>query len=186
MFSHSVNDDIKLKLLEARYADDLYELTNGNREYLREWLPWVDETISSEQTKNFIEFTLKQFADNNGFNCGIFYKDKIAGCIGFHGIDWGNKKTSIGYWLGAEFQKLGIMTNACRDLITYAFSELKLNRIEIRAGLHNLKSRAIPERLGFINEGTVRQAEYLYDHYIDHVVFGMLSSDWKHKETIYL
>lgn len=59
--------------------------------------------------------------------------------------------------------------------------ELKLNRVEIRAGVHNLKSRAIPERLGFINEGTIRQAEWLYDCYIDHVIYGILESDWNNK-----
>jgi ribosomal-protein-serine acetyltransferase len=178
MFSHSVNNEIKLKILEPRFGEELYDLTNRNRNYLREWLPWVDATKSSDDTKGFIDFTLKQLGANNGFHCGIFYKDKIAGCIGFHNIDWGNKKTSIGYWLGAEYQGLGIMTIACKDLISHAFKELKLNRVEIRAGEHNLKSRAIPERLGFINEGIIRQAEWLYDHYIDHVIYGILSSDW--------
>lgn len=148
---------------------------------MSEWLPWVNDTKSHDHTKNFIDYTLKQFANNNGFNCGVFYNDQIVGCIGFHSIDWGNKKTSIGYWLGEEYQGLGIMTKACKEFIDYAFNELKLNRIEIRAGLNNYKSRAIPERIGFTNEGTIRQAEWLYDHYIDHVIYGMLSDDWKNK-----
>jgi ribosomal-protein-serine acetyltransferase len=183
MFSHSVNDKIKLKILEPRFAEELYALSDRNRNYLREWLPWVDGTKSSDDTKNFIESSLKQLGENNGFNCAIFYRDQIAGCIGFHNMDWGNKKASIGYWLAEEFQGEGIMTSACKNLISHAFTELKLNRIEIRAGVYNLKSRAIPERLGFTNEGTVRQVEWIYDRYIDHVIYGMLSSDWKIREA---
>lgn len=178
MLSHSVDDEIELKILEPRFAEELYDLSNRNRIYLREWLPWVDETKSADETRSFIDVTLKQLGANNGFHCGIFYKNTIVGCVGFHYIDWENKKTSIGYWLGAEYQGLGIMTIACKALISHAFLELKLNRIEIRAGVYNSKSRAIPERLGFINEGTTRQAEWLYDRYIDHVIYGILSSDW--------
>jgi ribosomal-protein-serine acetyltransferase len=43
--------------------------------------------------------------------------------------------------------------------------------------VENVKSRAIPERLGFRAEGTVRQAEWLYDRFVDHVVYGLLAGD---------
>ncbi|MBD0380235.1 GNAT family N-acetyltransferase [Paenibacillus sedimenti] len=178
MFSNQINDDIHLKLLETRFADELFALSDKNRDYLREWLPWLDATVSVEQTRNFIQSTLKAYADNNGFNCGIFYKGRIAGCIGLHGIDWINKKTSIGYWLGADFQGQGIMTLACKAVIDYVFNDLSLNRVEIRAAEHNSKSRAIPVRLNFVYEGKVRQAEWLYDHYVDHMVYGLLKEDW--------
>ena len=56
--------------------------------------------------------------------------------------------------------------------------ELQLNRIEIRAAIGNVKSQAIPEKLGFAKEGCVREAEWLYDHYVDHIIYGMLKSDF--------
>jgi len=179
MFYYEIDQDLKLKPLEIHYADELYSLTNNNRAYLREWLPWVDATRSSEDTKVFIQTTLKQFAENKGFHAGIFYKGELAGCIGLHGIDWNNKKTTIGYWLGTDYQGSGIITLSCRAIIDHAIHNLKLNRVEIRAAEYNLKSRAIPERLGFVNEGKVRQEEWLYDHYVDHVIYGMLADDWK-------
>ncbi|TQR46020.1 GNAT family N-acetyltransferase [Paenibacillus popilliae] len=178
MFIHKINDDIQLKILEIRDANELFLLSDKNREYLREWLPWVDRTVSVGQTKEYIQFSLKLFAENNGFNLAIFYKSRIAGCIGLHSIDWSNRKTSIGYWLGEEYQGNGAMTSACKALINYIFNDLALNRVEIRAAVLNTKSRAIPERLGFLNEGTVRQAEWLYDHFVDHVVYGMLKEEW--------
>lgn len=178
MFRYQVNDDVELKILEARNAEEVFHLVDKNRAYLRNWMPWVDGTVSPEQPKSYIESQLKAFSENNGFHLGIFYEGIIAGCIGLHGIDWNNKKTSLGYWLGEEFQGHGIMTASCRAVIDYLFKELQLNRVEIRAATSNRRSRAIPERLKFVNEGTIRQAEWLYDHYVDHAVYGMLKEDW--------
>jgi ribosomal-protein-serine acetyltransferase len=63
--------------------------------------------------------------------------------------------------------------------VNYGLHDLGLNRVEIRAAEFNTRSRAIPERLGFTQEGIIRQAEWLYDYYVDHVVYGMLSEEWK-------
>ena len=55
----------------------------------------------------------------------------------------------------------------------------ELNRIEIRAAVGNARSRAIPERLGFKQEGTLREAERVGDAYLDAVVYSMLGSEWR-------
>ena len=52
-------------------------------------------------------------------------------------------------------------------------------RVEIRAAQENARSRAIPERLGFTQEGTLRQVERVGDRYLDNVVYAMLAEDWK-------
>jgi len=179
MFMLRLDADTELRLLEERHALELHALTDQNREHLRRWLPWVDATSSVEVTRRFIQKGLKQFAAHRGFQAGIWHKGTLAGVIGYHKIDWHNRKTSLGYWLAASFEGKGIITKASRALIEYAFHELKLNRIEIRCAIENKRSRGIPERLGFIQEGTSRQAEWLYDHYVDHVIYGMLASEWQ-------
>jgi ribosomal-protein-serine acetyltransferase len=178
MFTLTIRDDLELCLLEQRHAEELFALVDENREYLREWLPWVDNNKSAVDTQAFIRSSLEQFASNGSFSGGILYQGKLAGCLGFHSINWSNRATSIGYWLGASFQGNGLMTEACRGLVKYAFNELNLNRVRIRCATANKKSRAIPERLGFKQEGTIRQAEWLYDHYVDLVVYGILASEW--------
>lgn len=178
MFKFAVDKDIELRLLDLTHASHLFELTDLCRPYLREWLPWLDRTTGIADTESFIEITRKQFAANNGFQAGIWYKGNIAGVIGFHGISWANKSTDIGYWLGEKYRGHGIMTESCRALVNYAFRETKLNRVEIRCAEQNYRSRAIPERLGFQIEGTIRDAEWLYDHYVDHVVYGILAKEW--------
>ena len=178
MFEFVIDNDVVLKLLDTIHANQLSELTDSCRPYLREWLPWVDGSKGIEDTKAFIEMTKTQFVSNNGFQAGIWYQGSIAGVVGFHEMNWSNKSASIGYWLGAEFQGKGVMTKACKALVDYAFGELKLNRVEIRCGEGNSRSRAIPERLGFTKEGIIRDAEWLYDHYVDDVVYGVLSREW--------
>jgi len=73
-----------------------------------------------------------------------------------------------------------LITKACRVLIDHAYDELNLNRIEMRCGVENKKSRKIPEKLGFREEGIVHQGGWLHDHFVDYVIYGMLANE-RHK-----
>lgn len=179
LLHYKLFEDAELRLLEESHAEELFDLMDRNRAHLREWLPFLDFTQSPADSLHFIRSTRQQLADNAGIQCGIFYKGKLAGVIGVHAINWLNKKTSIGYWLGAEFQGRGLMTAATRALVDHAFTAWKLNRVEIHCATGNVKSQAIPERLGFVREGISRQSEWLYDHYVDHYNFAMLASEWE-------
>lgn len=70
------------------------------------------------------------------------------------------------------------MTEAARALVDHALFVWRLNRVEIRAAVGNERSRAIPERLGFRNEGTLRRVERVGDRYLDCVVYSVLAADW--------
>jgi ribosomal-protein-serine acetyltransferase len=177
VFLFKVDEDIVLKILEQKDAAAFYAVVDRNRDYLREWLPWVDGMKKAEDYKPVISMWRKQFADEDGFQAGIYYKGEVVGMIGLHGIDRANRKTSIGYWLDSAHQGKGIMTRACSAVIDYVFDTLNLNRVEIRCGTGNQSSRAIPERLGFTHEGTIRAGEFLYDHYIDSEVYGLLKNE---------
>ncbi len=183
MFSHKLGENTELRLLEERHAQELTDLTDRNREYLRAWLPWVDASRTVEDRKKFIRGALKQFAENSGFTAGIWHEGRLAGVIGYVSIDWDNRTTEVGYWLGEEYQGQGIVTAACRALVDHAFEELNLNRVSIACATENKKSCAIPERLGFRREGVVRQAEWLYDHFVDHVVYAILASEWQTRRS---
>ncbi len=173
-----IDEDTDLRIYEERHAQQVAELVDQNRAHLRQWLPWVDFSRSVEDSKAFIQNSLQQFARNEGFQLGVWYKGELAGGIGYHAIDWADRKVEIGYWLGEAFQGKGLMTKACSTLVTNAFDELGLHKVEIHCATENIRSCAIPKRLGFIQEGILRDAEWLYDHYVDLVVFGMLAREW--------
>ena len=152
---------------------------DANREHLREWLPWLDVNTEVEHTREFIRSTLKQEANKLGPTYAIILRESIVGIVGYHPIRWGNKSVEIGYWLNRDSVGQGIMTRCCRALVEHAFQVLGLNRVAIPAAVGNGRSRAVPERLGFKNEGVIRDAEWLYDHYVDHVLYAMLRREWK-------
>ncbi|WP_066392517.1 GNAT family N-acetyltransferase [Cytobacillus eiseniae] len=179
MFTLKVDQEIELQLFQLHHSEELYQLVDVNRNHLSQWLPWVDSMSSPIQYHSIIPSWLKQFADNNGFNTGIRYNGVLVGSIGFHQMDWNNRQTSIGYYLAEGYEGKGIMTRSVQALINYAFLDLNLNRIEIRCGIENKKSRAIPERLGFTQEGIIREGEFLYNHYHDLAVYSILAKDWK-------
>ncbi|MEN1966571.1 GNAT family protein [Lentibacillus sp. N15] len=179
MFYQEVDEEVTLKLLVFTDAQALFHLTDQSRDNLREWLSWVDQTETVDDSRAFIEHTLQQYDDNKGLTAAIMYQGQLAGTISFNSFDWSCRIGYIGYWLGEEFQGQGIMTRAVRAFIDYGFTDLALHRIDIRAAYENSKSRAIPERLGFVEEGLLRQTEWLYDHYVDHVVYGMLENEWQ-------
>jgi ribosomal-protein-serine acetyltransferase len=183
VFSHKLNEHAELRLLEERHAEELSELTDRNRDHLRAWLPWVDSSRTVEDRRNFIRSSLKQFAENNGFQAGLWYDGRLAGVVGYHGIDWENRSTTLGYWLGEEYQGRGLMTAACRALVDHALIELGLNRAGIACAVDNQRSCAIPERLGFQREGVQLQAEWLYDRFVDHALYVALASEWRTRSS---
>ncbi len=183
LFSFEVDEEITLRLLDEADAPELFYLIDHSRDYLREWLAWIDDTKTVVDSKKFIKASMKLFEERIGLNLGIFFKGKLAGIVGFNSFDWTNRIGVIGYWLGSNFQGNGIMTRAVTALIDYGFNVLGLNRIEIRAAYENERSRAIPERLGFQYEGQVRQGEWLYDHFVDLIIYGMLEAEWEFERS---
>lgn len=169
-----------METLELRHAEELFALTDHNRDYLRRWLPWLDGIRVVEDTRSFIRATMTQARHNRGFQAAIVSDGRVTGVIGHHQIDWRNRATAIGYWLGEEFQGQGLVTAACRRLVDHGFGVMGLHRIEIRCAVENHRSRAVPQRLGFGLEGELREAEWLYDHWVDHVVYAGLATDRDH------
>jgi ribosomal-protein-serine acetyltransferase len=167
-----------LRVLEEPDTDELYALIDANRDYLARWLPWAGDQ-TREGTLELIRAARRQLVDSNGFQAAIVDGGRIVGVIGFHGIDWHHRCTSIGYWLSQDAQGRGTMTDAVRAMLNHALSVWGLNRVEIRASVENERSRALIERLGFHYEGAARQAFRLADGYHDDAVYSMLAAEWQ-------
>jgi len=173
-----VDDTISLELLDDKHAVPVFNLIDCNRTYLRQWLPWVDNMLSVDNFKNYILQCKKQSDEGSDFGYVILFKGIVVGRIGIHYIDQQNKIGSVGYWLDENYAGKGIITKCCEAIMQYAFTMLNLNRIEIKCATGNNKSRAIPERMGFKQEGILRQAELLNGRFIDLNIYAMLKSEW--------
>lgn len=181
MLTHKIDEEVSLRMLNEADVEEFYHLIIRSKDYLREWLGWLDYIKSKEDTAENIRTRLKAFLENGGYpeSFAIIFKGQIAGTIGFNVINKTNNIGTVGYWLGEEFQGKGIMTRAFNTIINYGFQELKLNKIEVRVAAGNKKSRTLPEQFNFTKEGKLRQAEWLYDHYVDHIIYSLLAEEWK-------
>jgi len=181
MFINQIEPGLALKLIDFQDVDRIYNLTASSRSFLRKWLTWVDHTTKPADTYAFVDGSLRGYAERKSLTTVIIFENEVAGIISFHAIDWQNKKVEIGYWMGERYAGKGIMPKAVRALTDYAFFDLRFNRVEIRAAYFNKPSRRVAEKLSFVQEGCIRDAEWLNDHFVDHVVYGMLARDWPRK-----
>jgi ribosomal-protein-serine acetyltransferase len=178
MFHLRIDDDSELRMLEERHAPLLLALIEQNRERH----PEIPQLHSLDEARKSIKRDLELFADNKGLGVGIWYREDLAGAVRYHEIDWTNRSTELGYWLGVDFEGKGLITKACIVMIDHAFHELGLNRVVISCAEENEKSRAIAERLGFTQEGTLRQSDWLKDRFVNQVIYGVLASEWRSRE----
>jgi len=173
-----VNDNLYLNSPLPNDAPKLFQLIDKNRDYLREWLPWLDLNTKISDSLSFIEQSIEDQANEKALVLMICFRNRIVGVIGFNGLDHQNRSCTIGYWIGQEFQGKGITSESTKRLIKYAFNELEMNRVAIDAATKNVKSKAIPERLGFRLEGVAREIEWLYDHFVDITRYAITRNEW--------
>jgi ribosomal-protein-serine acetyltransferase len=179
-------DGIELRLLEEHHAEALAGLADGYdaRPQVNEWI-FPGDTLGVAQ--EWIRSELERHARGERVACGIWAEGRLAGVIildlrgGVLEVDIPRPITaSIDYMLAPAFRGRGIMTKTCRALIDYAFrSYPSLNRIEISPDVVNVKSCAVPERLGFTKEGVLRQMVSYGDFTGDIAVYSLLRSEWE-------
>jgi ribosomal-protein-serine acetyltransferase len=179
VFSHKIDDNIKLCLPELHRAEEVTEVVTRNLGHLQPWMPWAVDDYSIDSAKEWIQRTLTEFAEDGRFNAIILVDDKSVGTIGFHNLNTAHGSAEIGYWIDKDFEGRGIITRCCSVLIDYLFEVRGLNRIQINCNVENVRSRAVPERLGFTLEGIHRQVERLQGKFGDWAVYAILKDEWK-------
>jgi ribosomal-protein-serine acetyltransferase len=164
-----------LRLLKEEDAEELSLRVDQNRDHLRHWMPWLDEI----DTLNFIRRSLEGTTAGTQYSYALLLGDELVGVVAFNSIEKMNRCETTGYWLAKSKMGNGYMTAAVKGLIEEGFQQLELNRIQARVATGNYPSEAVCERLGLKKEGVLRQAEWLYDHYVDLTMNSILSSEWK-------
>lgn len=171
-----IDDQIKLELVDVQHAEVLYELAVDNRTHIEQWMQWIRNMHSVDFMHNFIKYTKERNANGLEYAYIILFNNIVVGRIGLYKIDAQNKIGEIGYWISEDYQGYGIITKACEGLISFAFKELLLNRIEIKCGTENYKSQGIPERLNFKLEGVLKEAELVNGTFIDLNLYALLKN----------
>lgn len=177
-FVRQLEDDLRLAEVQPGDAPALFAAVERNRAHLRRWLPWLDANRTPEDTRRWLRECAEVREANGSFQALLWHDGEVAGACGYHRIDWNHRKTALGYWLDQRREGRGWVTRSVVALLDHAFGEMALRRVEIYAATGNARSQAVPGRLGLRREGVLRDAENLYGHYHDLVLFAVTAPEW--------
>lgn len=181
----SATTPLCLQAATLRQVPVIFALVQENREYLRTWLPWVDANQKPADTYHFLKSARNSTlsADRKDI-FEIRYENQLVGLIDLHDYNPSQQSVDIGYWLAEAWQGRGIVSDACTLLIGYAFKKDKnLEKVFIRCALGNLKSRHVPERLGFEYIGFDTEKHIINGREHTMAVYCMERKHWKKNDT---
>jgi len=174
----SIDKQLKLEMTSVKHSEGLYAAINNSREHLSAFLPWVDKMQTVNDFRDYIKQCELAYKEKREVSFVMLYEDTPVGRIGLHHMNLQNRNASVGYWLTKNSEGKGIVMRSCKELLAYGFEVLDLHRIELKAAVENLRSLAVAEKLGFIKEGILREAELVNNKFLDLVLYSMLNSEW--------
>lgn len=172
-----VDAQTRLEWLKPAHAGPLFRLVDENRAFLTPWLAFVPHATSEAFIARYIQGSRRRHRAGQEWAYLIMGDARPMGRVGLYKVDPVNRSAELGYWVGKEYQGKGVITASCRALMDVAFGPLGLHRLEIRCAEANFRSRAVAERLGFREEGVLRDAEYLNGAWHHLVVYGRCADD---------
>jgi len=176
---------IETKRLVVRCYDPsdaplLAEAVTANVEHLRPWMPWVySEPEPIEEKVQRLKRFRGMFDLGENFVYGIFNPEdtRLLGGTGLH-PRVGERQLEIGYWIHKDLVNQGLVTECTAALVKVAFELIDIHRLEIHCDPANLASAAIPRKLGFTHEGTLRAKTAFLERWSDSMVWGLLESEY--------
>lgn len=175
--------ELYLAVFEREDADELARLVTANEAHLRPWMPWVDGARPTSQLAFIETRALPGLAIADGFECALVEDGRMIGAAGVHDVNAPSRRGSIGYWIDKDSQGNGYVTKAVSAILDRCFTAPVLagepfERLDIFAEVDNLRSRAVPERLGFTFEGVLRRHRHNGTRYADFAVYSLLRGEY--------
>lgn len=129
---------------------------------LNQFMPWASERPTIDDSEEFVRQAAANWIlkNNDEPYLPLFMFDKMTnlfiGATGYHHYNWDVDTIETGYWIRSSCSGKGFMTEAVNAITQYAFKQLMMKRITITCDIDNLRSKKIPERLGYFLEGTLK------------------------------
>jgi ribosomal-protein-serine acetyltransferase len=178
MFLLPVDREIDLVLAEERHAEEIAAVIARNQERLARWEPWAEAPATAFALRAYIQNCLQGFAAGTQVQTYIRVGGRLVGSCGLR-INTYTRSGEVGYWLDERHEGRGIASRSVKALVSAGFKERGLGRVELRTAVENARSRALAERLGFVQEGVQRAAQAFSDRRVDMVVYAILAREWR-------
>ena len=182
MFEELHGERVIIRPYRESDAQDVFEAVGESRDHLRPWLPFADAHQTVEETRDWIIHQVAAWLLREDMTLGMWEVAtyRYLGGTGFHPHDWDIGYFEIGYWIRASAEGHGYVTEAVRLLTDFVFHTLKANRLEIRCDELNVRSAAIPRRLGFVEEGQLRNLLSAHDGRLrTMIIFSLIPGEWQ-------
>jgi RimJ/RimL family protein N-acetyltransferase len=154
------SDRLLLRPLQDADAGQVFAAIEESREHLAPWLTWPPTIRHPDDARDLCLRWAARWTLRTDLGLGMFSLDdgRFLGATGMHDPNWDLRSFEIGYWLRTSAVGAGYVTEAVQLQTVLAFEALNARRLEIRCDPNNLQSRRVPERLGFLLEGHLRNA----------------------------
>jgi len=171
----------RLLLVPVDVADahEIWLAVNGSRATLQRYLPWVPFQTDPQASMRFAEACASDWDQQRALRFVIRERvhRSFAGVVGLEACVHLHRSCELGYWLRNEATGRGLMVEAARACVSFAFERLGCHRVRVAAATDNHRSLKVIHSLGFKFEGIARGAEACDGRWLDHAVFGMLETD---------
>jgi ribosomal-protein-serine acetyltransferase len=158
---------------------ELWEAVDGSRWHLERWLPWVPFNATPEASLRYAEASALDWDAGRAVRFAI--RDRatraLLGVVGLDACIHLHRSCELGYWLRLEATGRGLMTEAAKACVDFAFGRMGIHRIRCAAATDNAPSLRVISRLAFRFEGIARQAEWVGSRWLDHALFAKLATD---------
>src|SRR4051812_25206233 len=140
---------VELRRQRVNDAEGIADAVKASLPELKCWMPWAtDEATDVGFQRRRLEATLSGWEDGADFSYVIVEDRHVIGCMGLHGRI-GPGALEIGYWLRSDCTGRGIATSCGRALTGAALELVGVERVEVHCDEANVRSAAIPRRLGY-------------------------------------
>lgn len=186
MFTYPLGDDVALIPRTPAIAEAFHELLMANRERLTRWDPGAyPDPPTLDNTRSRLESNANAWLAGTQIPVAIAIRhDNHWRLVGGASLRLGSDSRSaeIGYWIDGGFEGKGLVTRTATALLDHAFSALSLHRVTLGTDATNLRSRALAHRLGFTQEGLLRQAIPTPDGHHDEMIYSLLAEEWNQQK----
>lgn len=161
-----------------QHLEGLWRSIEASLPELRPWMAWAwDPRV--EQTRAYIARAEKLWAAqvSDEWLFSIVLGGEPVGAVGLASGMQDLRRAELGYWLRSDLAGRGLMTEAASAIVTFAFNDLGLHRLELHAAPRNVASIRVAEKLGFRFEGVARDAGFAATEWQDMNVYGLLETD---------
>ena len=170
-----------LRLPEAGDYPAWAALRHASRDFLTPWEPtWPHDDLTRAAFRYRIKRYHRDLREDDSYAFFIIRSrdQRLAGGLTLSNVRRGvAQSASLGYWIGKDFARQGLMTAAVRAVIPFAFDTLKLHRLEAACLPSNAASLALLEHTGFAEEGFARSYLKINGRWQDHVLFAIVADD---------